>query len=367
MKKKYLLYAFTIIILAFTIISFFLEDKVFSDLENRNLKTSVKFTFDRFISGEFQSDYETYINDQFPLRDKWISLKAIGETALAKVENNNIILGKSGKLFEKFNSYDSERLDKNIEAVNILGEKYKDKVTVMIAPNSYEIYKEYLPKGTSLVKQEELIYNIYSRLTNTENLDVYQELLHHKDEYIYYNTDHHWTTYGAYLAYCQFIKAQGIDPVNLGSLSKVDLKGFYGTYFSKAKPINIKSDILTYYEFDNRTLQLSEEDIYDSLYDYSKVELRDKYSVFLRGNNPITIIKNNNLSNGKKLLVIKDSYANSLVPFLTEDYEEIHVIDLRSYAPRLSNYIDENNFDDIFILYNLKNFVTDNYVVKCKF
>ena len=187
-----------------------------------------------------------------------------------------------------------------------------------------------------------------------------------KDKYIYYRTDHHWTILGAYLAYYEFIKSIGEEPIDLSILQGTDLDGFYGTYFSKAKPFNIASDILTFYEFDNINMDISGH-IYESLYDYSKIKLRDKYALFLRGNNPLTIIKNNNLNNGKRLLVIKDSFANSVIPFLTQNYEEIHVVDLRTFTTRISTYLNENNFDNIFILYNFINLSTDNNIIKLKY
>ena len=141
---------------------------------------------------------------------------------------------------------------------------------------------------------------------------------------------------------------------------------FYGTYFSKAKPFNIKGDILTYFELKNITMDIGENH-YNTIYDFSKIENRDKYSLFLNGNNGLTVIKNNNLNNGKRILVIKDSFANSFIPFLTYNYEEIHVIDLRHYVYDLSKYIDQNNFDNILVLYNFINLCTDNNLIKIKY
>ena len=142
MKKNYLLYSFIIVVIVLTIVSLIKNDKKFSELENRNLKTNVTFSIKKFLDGSFQEDYEEYINDQFPLRDKWISLKSINEYILGKIENNGIIYGSNGELFEKFNSLNEEKLKNNVEVINNFAEKYHDKVSLMIVPNSYEIYKE---------------------------------------------------------------------------------------------------------------------------------------------------------------------------------------------------------------------------------
>lgn len=367
MKKNYLLYSFVIVIVSLSIVSLISNDKEFSELENRKLKTSVAFSIKNFLDGSFQKEYEKYINDQFPLRDKWISLKSMNEYVLGKIENNGIIYGSNGELFEKFDSLNEERLKNNVEVINNFAEKYYDKVSLMIIPNSYEIYKESLPMGSPIIRQEEIIDKIYDFSSFTNNVDVMKELLDNKNSYIYYKTDHHWTTYGAYLAYCNFIDSINENRVDLENFQKVELPNFYGSYYSKAKPFNIKPDIMTYYDFDNSTMEIVGDKIYDSIYDYSKETLRDKYSLFLYGNNPLTIIKNNNIKNNKKILVIKDSFGNSLVPFLTQNYEEIHIIDLRHFGNRLSNYLEENDFDNILIIYNFINLATDNNILRLKY
>lgn len=367
MKKNYLLYSFVIVTIVLTIVSLISNEKEFSDLENRNLKTNIEFSIKNFLDGSFQKDYEEYINDQFPLRNKWISLKSMNEYILGKVENNGIIYGDDGKLFEKFDSLNKERLKNNVEVINNFAEKYQDKVSLMIIPNSYEIYKESLPIGSPIIMQKETINKIYDFLKFTNNIDVMKELLENKDSYIYYKTDHHWTTYGAYLAYCKFINSINGIRVDLENFEKVELPNFYGTYYSKAKPFNINSDIMTYYDFNNLTMEIVGDKIYDSIYDYSKENLRDKYSLFLYGNNPLTIIKNNNINNNNKILVIKDSFGNSLVPFLSQNYEEVHVIDLRYFSSKLSSYLEENDFKDILIIYNFINLATDNNVLRLKY
>ena len=366
MKKHYLLISFTVILLSFTCIDIFTKDKAFSEFENRKLSEKVNFTVKDFIDGSFQEDYESYVNDQFILRDKWINLKSISEYALGKIENNGIIYGDNNYLFEKFDKFNRERLEKNINSIKLFSEKYKDLVSFMIVPSSYEIYKENLPIGSPVIEQEYIVNNIYKQLNSSKNINVFNILKENKNNYIYYKTDHHWTSYGAYLAYCGFINSINESKVDINTLNKIDLYDFYGTYFSKAKPFNIKGDILTYFELKNITMDIGENH-YNTIYDFSKIENRDKYSLFLNGNNGLTVIKNNNLNNGKRILVIKDSFANSFIPFLTYNYEEIHVIDLRHYVYDLSKYIDQNNFDNILVLYNFINLSTDNNLIKIKY
>lgn len=367
MKKNYLIFSFVAIIMVFSIMSLIKDDKKFSELENRNLKTGVKFLLKDFLDGSFQGNYEKYINDQFPLRDKWISLKSISEYTLGKIENNGIIYGENRELFEKFNSLDEKKLENNVKAINIFSQRYYDKVSLMIVPNSYEIYKEDLPHNSPIIMQEEIIHRIYDFLKFSNNIDLMEELKSNKNNYIYYKTDHHWTTYGAYLAYCSFIDSINGEKIDLDKFKKVELPNFYGTYYSKAKPFNVRPDIMTYYNFENLTMEIVGDKVYDSIYDYSKEDLRDKYSLFLYGNNPLTIIKNNNIKNGNKILIIKDSFGNSLIPFLTQNYDEIHVIDLRYFTSKLSSYLKENEFENILIIYNFINLSTDNNILRIKY
>lgn len=369
MRKNPLLYIFGFIIFLLTFLDVITPEKLFSEVENRNLARKVKFTFQGVVSGNFTKKYEEYINDQFIGRDVWIDLKSRSEYALGKIENNDVIYGSDNYLFDKFDSLNRETVEKNLEALNIFinnAEKIGSDVSLMIVPSSYEIYKELLPTGAPLVNQEVEIKNIYDKISGGKVLDILNLFKQNKEMGLYYKTDHHWNINGAYLAYKEFIKAIGEEPVSLTDLKENKVEDFYGTFFSKAKPFNGEADTLSYYDIENVEMTIGEE-VYSNLYDFSYLTARDKYSIYLRGNNPLTIIKNNALTNGKKLLVIKDSFANSLVPFLTQNYEEIHVIDLRAFAPKLSEYIEKERFDNILVLYNFMNFSKDANLIKFKF
>lgn len=366
MKKNYLLYSFFIAVILLTILDVIKPNKEFSDLENRNLKQKVKFTLEGFWDNSFQKDYETYINDQFIFRDEWIDIKSRSEYCLGKVENNGIIYGDDQYLFEKYSKFDEERLLNNIEAIKIFRENSSSNISIMIAPNSYEIYKELLPTAAPLVSQKENIDYIYENITGANNINLLDVMNDNKDNYIYYRTDHHWTAYGAYLAYKEFINSIGETPIEIEESDLIHVDDFYGTYFSKAKPFNVEPDIFTYLDLSGVTMDIQGKE-YDSIYDYSQLELRDKYALFLRGNSALTVVKNNNLNNGKKIAVIKDSYANSLVPYLTQNFEEIHVIDLRTFNEKVNQYIVNNNIEDVLILYNFINFSRDINIIRLKY
>lgn len=366
MKKNLLLYCFFIVLLGLTALDIFKGDKRFSEIENRYLKTKPEFSIKRYFEGSFPKKYEDYISDQFIGRDTWINLKSRSEYALGKIENNNIIYGKENFLFENVTSIDEKRVTSNINAINTFVENTDSKVTVMIAPNSYTIYKENLPSFLPILNIEEEIAGIYNRLKGTQNINLIEIMNEKKDdELLYYKSDHHWTTEGSYLAYLEYVKSIGKKPIQLTQYEKNMCEDFLGTYYSKAKPFKYEFDTLTYYNFPGIKMSINEK-IYNGLYDYSKLNVRDKYSLFLYGNNSLTIIKSDNSINKDKLLIVKDSYANCMIPFLTQNFEEIHVVDLRSFSKSLSEYAKENKLDNVLILYNFNNFIKDTNIIKIK-
>lgn len=366
MKKNPILYVFTIILLSFTILDVLGEHREFSKVENRKLSEKPKFTLEKFFQGGYTKDFESYVNDQFLLRDRWISLKSISEYALGKIENNNVICGDENYLFDKIKTYDKDIFDKNLDALNKFINESSMSISTILVPNSYEVYDNYLPFGANLLNQKELINKIYSSNLKDRNIDLIKLFNEYKNEYIYYKTDHHWTTYGAYLAYSKYMKSIGESPIILEKFKKNEVEDFYGTYFSKAKKFNAKEDILTYYDFGNLSMEIQGEK-FNSIYDYKKLDTRDKYSIFIRGNNGLTIIKNENLKNNKKLIVFKDSFGNSLVPFLSNNFEEIHIVDLRSFPFKVSEYLENRNFDECIVIYSLDNFLNDVNLIRLKY
>ena len=192
----------------------------------------------------------------------------------------------------------------------------------------------------------------------------------HRDDYIYYRTDHHWTTYGAYLAVCAYAGERGMTPPPLEAIDSQKVPNFYGTYFSKAKKAGAKADVITYYEVPVRSVTVADEER-DGLYDLQKFETRDKYAAFLWGNNNRTVIEsdqNLNKVEGKKtrVLLIKDSYGNCFAPFLCYLYDEVVIADLR-YLPKASDLMEDGQYDDVLLMYNFESLASDGYLAKLRY
>ena len=349
-------------------------NRQFSEMENRVLNQKPKFTVESLVANEYTMDYEEYVNDQFIWRDGWITLKSVSETALQKIENNGVALGEEGYMFEKYTALDREQLDKNIAFVQEYLAKYPNQqVTLAVIPNSYEVLAEKVPEGFPNVAQQPLIAEMYSRIEaeNLSKLELFPVLDAHDGEYIYYRTDHHWTTAGAYYAYAAYAESKGLTPVPPEELAPyaAQTEGFYGTYYSKAKSYNAQPDIITRYDLPVESVNIDGKD-YDGMYDTSKLAVRDKYASFLWGNHGLTrIVANSNAENPTRVLLIKDSYGNSLAPFLTLNYDEVWVVDLR-HVFSLSAVLEMAGgepFDDVLLMYNYMNFVQDTNLAKLRY
>ena len=368
-KKYPFTFLFVAIIIVFTILDIFNKDIEFSDYENRSLAQKPKFYYSSFIEGRFFNNYDRYVNDQFVFRDKWINIKSFTENILGKNENNNIIYGKEDFLFDKFQDIDEDNLNKNINTIKDFVSKYNNSFNLMIIPESFSIYEELLPYGVNLVDEKAYISSIYDEFKDNENvqsIDIINSLNENKDSYIYYKTDHHWTSYGAYLAYIEYCNLNNLSSISIDDLNESSVHNFYGTYFSKSKKFDAMADTINYYNIENIITYIDGKEV-ENINDDSKWESSDKYSAFLRGNNALTLIKNNKVENDSKVLIIKDSYANSFAQFIINNYNETYIVDLRSFPTNFNEFFESRKFDNVLIMYSLKNLSEDLNISKLKY
>ena len=370
MRKKYrnaLAIVFVIFIFGFFIINIFNKDMEFSNLENRSLAKMPTFKIDRLIEGRYTKNYEKYKNDQFFMRDTFIKLKSEIDVLLGKKENNNIYLCSDGYLIEKFLEPNKESLEKNIRAINEFSNKHSEiKINFMMIPNAISIYNEKLPRYVSESKQVEYINNFSNKLDrNISFINPYNYFIENKEEEIFYRADHHWTTKGAYYGYLALCDKMNLKK-NEESYYDIELvsNDFKGTLYSRSLfDINKEDEIKVYIHKneDDEVIvnQLEEKKVIPSLYDSLKLGTNDKYGVFLGGNKPIIKIQTTAKYN-KKLLLIKDSYANSIVQFLTPYFEEIVMVDPRYYYGDIEELIKEEKFSEALFLYNANTFFQDN-------
>lgn len=371
MNKKNSIYykSITILFILFLLIMVLLNgvrsEKLFSETENRRLEQRPDFSIKALLNGKFASDFEKYISDQFVFRDFWIEINSKIILYSGKNQNNDVFLGKTGYLIQKFNTPDKGEFTERLEAINAFADKTPEvNKYFMLVPNSVKVLQEKLPYLAPGDDELHYIDEVKKKLDRDINfIDVYEKLSSKKNEYIYYKTDHHWTTKGAYYGYQNLMESMEITchDNNYFNIKNVT-DSFYGSLYSKSGFRNIKPDSIELYipKVDEgiKVDYLDNEKSEKSLYNMDNLNKKDKYTVFLNGNHPLIKISTNN-NNGKKLLLIKDSYANSFVPFLTGHYSEIYLVDLRYYNDDITKIIKSNDIDDILFLYNAITFFED--------
>lgn len=352
--------SFFAFLLFFTVLRLVLPDRSFSENENRYLDSKPEFSFSSLFSGKYTEAFEAYMTDQFPFRDSWISLKSRTERALGKTENNGVFFGSDDTLLTRLEPVSESSINAGIEAVNALASQTEAEVCLALIPGSTEIWKDRLPANAVSADQKALIDRIYDGC-DVLKADVYAALEAHKEEAIFYRTDHHWTTLGAYYGYCATAEALGLSPAPLSSFTPETVsEDFYGTVFSSSGVRWVEPDSIQIFVPDSnfriRRYESSEGELIP-LYDRSKLDTKDQYAMFFGGNTPRLVIENG-LGSGK-LLVLRDSYSDCEIPFLLAHYGEIHVLDLRYYRQSVQRYVEEHGIETVLVNYSLSNFVSD--------
>ncbi len=366
--SKSLIVLFCILVFGFTAVTFVWPERTFSENENRVLASMPEFTTEKLFNGKFMSEYETYITDQFFLRDDWIKMKTLTEMLLNKQDINGVYMGKDGYLIERHedSKIDQEMLNKSKDYLVQFAEKYADRlnIKVMLVPTASEVLLDKLPPFAEGFDQDALIDEIYSRLPEGTALDVRKILKEHSDEYIYYKTDHHWTTLGAFYAYQEFAKANGFEAPELSEIEQTTVsEEFLGTVYSKLN-LNLSIDGMHTFKLPNTpsdvkmTVDMME--TFDSLYNDEFLSQKDKYSYYLDGNHGLTEIYSNSEGKGT-LLIIKDSYAHSFAPFVVGDYAKVYLVDFRYFNMPISQFMMKYRVTDVLVLYNAVTFATDTH------
>ncbi len=355
---------FLAFIAAFFLLNLILPDRTFSEQENRYLQTAPRFSFSSLFSGKFTDAFETYLTDQFAFRDGWIALKARSELISGKRENNGVYLCADETLIEPYSAANPSDLDFSLDAINALTDSAGVPVYFALIPSASEVWNSKLPEGTPNDSQAGTIGHAYSYV-HAKTADVAGALISHADEPVFYRTDHHWTTLGAYYGYAAIADAMGILPIPLSDYSEsVVTSTFYGTAYSASGFSWVRPDsISAYVPVDGITITNYPNGVAEDgeMYDAPALETKDKYRYFYGGNTPLLTIRTAH-PDAPSLLILRDSYMDAMSPFLTAHFSEIHILDLRYYKTSLRAYLDAHDIDAILVCYNVKNFSEDGNI-----
>lgn len=358
---------FLIFIYGMAIGNLLIKDRTFSEAENRMLAQMPAVSGESILSGKFMTDFEKYVTDQFIGRDGFICLKSLSERIIGKKLNNGVYYGEDGYLAEQMLSLNNAQIEKNVDALKKYLKLTGADVTFALIPGSTQINKDKMPEFIPDVNQAKAILDIYDELKayDVTCVDIYGALSYNRDKELFYKTDHHWTSLGAYYGYQALCNAKNIEPVPISDY-EYTLKSdeFYGTLYSKTGAFWLRPDsIETYVKEDGIVVEHIDgnKKYTGELYDENMLDKKDKYSMFLGGNQPLAIIRTGH-TQMPKILVIRDSYFDSMAPFLTAHYSEIHVIDFRYNRGNIEEYIADNGIEEVLVIYSLTNFNEDKNI-----
>ena len=357
MRNKTITSSFCLLLAVSALIGLLMPDRYYSEREKRTLTQKPKFTVANFISGEFSDELEKYLTDQVPLRDGWVTMKTYMELTVGKRESGGVYICKDKYLMDKFTSYSKKQLVANAAALVDLQEKLAAEgisMNTILVPMAAQVLTDKLPAYAPVADYAAILQVLTD--AGVDTTDVLSVLAAHSSENIYYRTDHHWTSLGAYYAYCAW---RGIEPNVDEWTQEVLCDDFYGTTWNKVPlPTVPAEEITAWYKHINRSVSYNNGQYEtDSIYERKYLSGSDQYAVFLNSNQAQTVIEGSGKSG--KLLLIKDSYGNTFSQFPVEDYAEVHVLDLRFFKGDVTEYAKENDITDALVLYGVQNFVKD--------
>ena len=360
---------FILTLFLFLIINVIVPDREKSVQENRMLATKPKFRLSSLISGDYDEKFEAYMDDQFVGRDMWRKLKVTVDRICGSRLENGVYIGRNGQLLEQIEVADENHLAANIKAIKSFSESQKKiPVRMMLVPDAANVLNHSLPALAKPEDQTQMFSMVRKDLGDSvEWIDVSTELNKHKTEKIYYKTDHHWTTLGAFYAFQAAAPSLGIDGDLSGKYVSYTVSDSFNGMLASKSGVNLgekeQIDIYVPTEEDTDLIidYVDEGKRSTSLYDSSKLKEKDQYTVFLGGNSSLLDIRTVSTST-KRLLLVKDSFANSFIPFLTPYYREIVVVDPRYYSGTINDLMDSYRISEVLFLYSGNTFFKDNNI-----
>ena len=360
---------FILTLFLFLIINVIVPDREKSVQENRMLATKPKFRLSSLISGDYDEKFEAYMDDQFVGRDMWRKLKVTVDRIGGSRLENGVYIGTNGQLLEQIEVADENHLAANIKAIKSFSESQsKIPVRMMLVPDAANVLNHSLPALAKPEDQTQMFSMVRKDLGDSvEWIDVSTELNKHKTEKIYYKTDHHWTTLGAFYAFQAAAPSLGIEGDLSGKYVSYAVSNSFNGMLASKSGVNLgekeQIDIYVPTEEDTDLIidYVDEGKRSTSLYDSSKLKEKDQYTVFLGGNSSLLDIRTVSTST-KRLLLVKDSFANSFIPFLTPYYREIVVVDPRYYSGTINDLMDSYRISEVLFLYSGNTFFKDNNI-----
>ena len=344
------------------------EKRYLADFPETNLKT--------VTDGSFEKDFGDYLADHFPFRNMWVGLNAYYNYFIGNNGNDGVYKCSDDYLINEPITSDN-RVKTNVETLKTFSESVDVPITFTLAPSTGYVMSDKLP----LVHDEYIDDSVFSEIKNELNgsgigfvdlRDTFKASAKSGNQ-LYYRTDHHWTTLGAYTAYKELCKELGLTPSYAENYTKESHGDFYGTTYSTSGFWFTPPDTVELWKnkkntADNIKVKITEGEeskLYDSLFFEKHLDEDDKYPVFIDGNHALTTIANTNVKTGR-VLVLKDSFCHSMAPFLADSFRKVTLVDMRYYKNSISDLVKSGKYDRVLVIYGIDNFATDSDLVWLK-
>ena len=360
-------YSASIVFLAFLLVIAVLfcalPKSAFSENEKRVLSDFPDITLESVADGSFGSKLETYLADQFPLRDLFVGIYSYTRLALGQNGVSGIYRGDDGYLIPAPEALNEALAARNVQRLALFAENAGLPASIMVVPNTGYVMEEKLPGNHENYPDDAIFQIVAANCGDLQLIDLRESFLAAKEQtQLYYKTDHHLTSAGSYLMYQQFCQQQGMEAENFSCTQISD--GFYGTGYSQSGLWLEKPDVLEIWKSETPsacTATITEgnsAETADTLYFTEHLKKMDQYPVFLDGNHSVVTVENQDCQNGKHLLLLKDSYAHCFATFAIENYESITMVDMRYYRGSVHELIATHGSTEILYLYGAENLST---------
>lgn len=346
-------------------------DVEFSENENRYLQSAPQLTVQKVLSGDFATDAEVYLTDQIARREMWVTSKGMLEAAMGVRDMNGVYLCDDGRLVEKITGadFDWRQYKRNLQQISLMTETLKTEnipVDVMLVPTAAYVCQDTLPEH-AVRFDEDKAFTQADVLLGDSLIDLRQKMTGEDSQQMFFKTDHHWTNYGTftgYRAYRERLAGHAADKMTYEDTKpEILTEDFHGTLYSKVLLPTLGTDAIQIpgAALDAEYTVMMDGEMHGSILFREFLEKKDKYAVYFGGNYAKVDITMENSGGSGDLLIIKDSFANSFVPYLLDDFEYITMVDTRFYREDISLLAKE--YDRVLVLYGMANMAQQRMVL----
>lgn len=347
-----------------------------------------EFSLESLREGQYLKEFDEYFADTFIFRETFVKVSKTVHAHRGVKNDDNIklitnrddiaqnndldkvdvdvenegpvtILFKDNRALTLHKFY-PEKAKRYAEAINSFTSNADEDIKVysMLIPDQIEFIKDKKYKKLSDPQDFTLEYINMHLSDNIEFINVYDSIANNSDKYLYFKTDHHWTALGAYYGYVGFIKQLGEDPIDLTMYKVINIENFLGTRYALNEELADNPDTVQvfihpdlesfeYYVYNSETHEYVSTDLFDM--SFLDGEKGSKYGIFLGGDTPLSKIISHD-KNGRKILIIKDSYGNAFAPFLAPHFEEVYIVDPRHFDMNIFSLIENNDINEVLFL-----------------